>query len=90
MCDDNFNISSAHAICKEMGFEGALQWSSGQKWNVQTTFRSVMNHVKCPLPNWSSCSYTYSATVNQCGHHEDVFLRCSLSKSHFKSSCSAC
>ena len=81
VCDDSFNITAAHAICKVMGFEGALQWFSGSKWPIQVQFNVVINHVKCPLPIWSTCGYING----NCGHHEDIFLTCSISESlnHF-------
>ena len=78
VCDDLFNITAAHAICKEMGFAGALKWTNGVKWQIQSTLKIKMDDVRCPLPDWSSCSYSTKHNCNS-NHAEDIFLTCSIS-----------
>lgn len=77
VCDDDFNITAAHAICKVMGFEGAISWRGILQWQIQHQFQVLTNHVKCPHPIWSTCS---NIIASGCTHHEDIFLTCSLSK----------
>ena len=79
VCHSSFNLTSAQAICKVMGFKGALGWTSGLKWKIQPTFSIHINNVICPHPNWSSCTYKNA----NCNHGGDVFLTCSGSRSPF-------
>lgn len=76
----HFNITAAQAICKIMGFEDALQWTQGQKWKIQQTYSILTENIRCPLADWPSCNYTDSYTSN---HKDDVFLKCSGSRSPF-------
>ena len=74
VCDDFFNYKAAHAICKVMGFAGAVQWRRGLKYGAQQSSRKIkMDNVRCKHSYWRSCSYN---THHNCRHHEDVFLTC--------------
>ena len=74
VCDDNFNDNSANAICREMGHEGAVGWNDGFKWCIQNNYEIKLDDVNCPSRDWSDCSY--NVTHNNCGHGEDVFMKC--------------
>lgn len=78
----NFNITAAHAVCRVMGFEGALQWTYGRKWQIQSGFPFVLDGVSCFLPEWSSCSYSGRLGTHN-NHGTDVFLTCTGSRSPF-------
>ena len=74
VCDDGFNINSADAICRVLGYKHHYRWTSGQKWEIQSVFDIHMDDVDCVKEDWSSCTYRES---HNCGHSEDVFLVCS-------------
>ena len=80
VCDDNFDINSAEAICGLFGYSGRFSWSSGSKWGIQNKYDINLDNVQCSSGDWSSCTYT---TNNSCNHSEDIFLACS-GKLHFK------
>ena len=82
VCDDQFNMTTAGAICRVMGFEGVVDWRSAgsSAWQIQNTFSITTDDIICPLPDWSSCTYILS---HNCAHHEDVFLTCAGSCSPF-------
>ena len=87
MCDDDFNTTTSDAICKEMGYDGAIpgdkSWISHEEikreenmWLIQDTFDIRLDNVRCSTSSWEDCSY--SASSYNCGHDEDVFLACSF------------
>ncbi|XP_063684045.1 uncharacterized protein LOC134818431 isoform X2 [Bolinopsis microptera] len=73
VCDDDFSTNSADAICRKMGYPGHLQWTSGDKWTIQSSLEITLDDVLCSSGEWSSCSFS---TTHNCGHSEDVFLQC--------------
>ena len=81
MCDDNFNDYAADAICKEIGFEGAMYWTSGQFLYAEDDYYQeyrnlpiTMDDVNCRGNNWEiDCTFI---TSHNCGHSEDVQLAC--------------
>ena len=73
VCNDYFSYNSAGAICRKMGYSGHMQWTSGDKWSIQSTLQITLDDVKCRGPEWSSCSFT---STTDCAHSKDVFLQC--------------
>ena len=73
VCDDYFDSYSADAICRKMGYLGHTEWTSGDKWSIQSTLQITLDDVLCSSGEWSSCSFK---STNDCGHSEDVFLQC--------------
>ncbi|XP_063678290.1 deleted in malignant brain tumors 1 protein-like [Bolinopsis microptera] len=77
VCDDHFSDNSAHAICREMGFNSTSSWTSGlDTMNLESRnfkYGIRLDNVNCSSIEWDSCSYT---TSNNCDHSEDVFLNC--------------
>ena len=77
VCDDGFSDNSAHAICREMGFNSSSHWSSptmgSEPDEYQYLYGIRLDDVNCSSIEWDSCSYS---TTNNCGHDEDVFLTC--------------
>lgn len=79
VCNDGFNNAAASVICREMGYAEARAWytSNGdQEWSMQADYPITLDDVSCPEPYFpfSTCTYL---TEHNCGHQEDVFLRCS-------------
>ena len=82
LCQDNFNLTAAHAVCKHMGFKGAVSWTSGQVWKIQEDYNVFSHSLACSAQDWSSCSLKmYSKSCND--HTQDVFLTCSGARSAF-------
>ena len=80
VCYDNdtvFTHTSAHAICKLMGFEGETMAGFTRLFSRESYSPKLAN-VKCSSNLWSSCSYTTNVTNVMCRHDGDVFLACSI------------
>lgn len=76
VCDDRFSEKSADAICREMGHRyGHIEYSSGDKWSIQSSLQITMDNVDCRTRDWNSCSY-YVHGNNDCTHEEDLFISC--------------
>ncbi|KAL5269225.1 hypothetical protein ACHWQZ_G002900 [Mnemiopsis leidyi] len=74
VCDDSFNDNSGTAICRNMGFSGLREWSTGLTFaDLQNSKEIKMDNVDCSSGSWDSCSFI---TDHNCGHNEDVFLSC--------------
>merc|ERR1719232_597446 len=74
VCDDDFNMNAAHAICRVMGFSSAIRFNHGLFYRTQQMHRGIaMDDVRCRASYWNYCSYR---TSNNCNHREDVFLYC--------------
>jgi hypothetical protein len=82
VCDDNFNFNAADAICKVMGYTDAVEWIVGEYFDFQNHYKITLDDVQCRDPEWKSCSYT--ETDINCGHSEDVMLRCNPTGSFSK------
>jgi len=74
VCDDQFNNHSANAICKELGYQKSVEWSSGILYDdLQYSKKITLDDVNCTSNVWSSCN---SSTKHNCDHTEDVLLAC--------------
>ena len=75
MCDDNFNTNAAVAICRHIGYEDAVRWTSeNMSFVSQTDYEITLDDVDCSSTEWDSCSFSEK---HDCTHKEDVFLSCS-------------
>ena len=78
VCDDHFTDNSAHAICREMGYHGALSWRSGLVYgSLQSDKFIFLDEVRCSSNVWADCS---STGFTDCRHSEDVLVSCELRK----------
>ena len=75
VCDAGFSMSSATAICNEIGFYFAIGWSSNPKWSGQDSYSITMKDVICNGPSFANCSYSRSNWG--CDHVSDISLNCS-------------
>ena len=75
VCDDYFNMNSAHAICKVLGYpRGAVRYRNGHAYgSMQSRKRITMDDVRCSSTTWSTCRYH---TYHNCSHGEDILLTC--------------
>ncbi|XP_063692406.1 deleted in malignant brain tumors 1 protein-like isoform X4 [Bolinopsis microptera] len=75
VCKDYFSANSAHAICKEMGYDSAINWSSGYYYgfDYQRGFNITLDNVECSEADWGSCWFS---TSHNCYHGDDVFMAC--------------
>ena len=79
VCGDTFSHYSANAICREMGYQLATNWTSGYLYDIdfQEGFYITLAIVWCENDDWKSCSYK---TTHYCYHWQDVFLNCSAGR----------
>ena len=73
VCDDRFNITAAEAICKQLQFDGAKEWTIAERFDIQTDYDINLSNVECSSEEWESCTFTKG---DICSHREDVFLSC--------------
>ena len=79
VCDDDVDEVAAHAVCREMGYPGALSWNSYDKedsfipFDIREDYDIGMDELTCTSPSFEACTYE---TFNNCNHDEDVHLRC--------------
>ena len=84
LCKSNFNDNAAQAVCKLMGFDGAVTWKSGNIWRIQEDFEIFSHSLACSTQDWSSCSLKANMKYKVCNDHtKDVFLTCSGDRSPF-------
>ncbi|GIL69258.1 hypothetical protein Vretifemale_217, partial [Volvox reticuliferus] len=75
VCDDGFGNTEANVVCRELGYasgEGVQMWGGG-------TGPILMDNVYCSI--YPSPSRLYQCSFNgwgihNCGHYEDVGVRC--------------
>ena len=80
VCDDYFSWTSAHAICRVMGYAYAAGWSHGLRYGREQSHRRIaLDDVRCRYSYWNYCSYR---TSHNCNHYEDIFLICQPGTHH--------
>ena len=77
VCDDHFNMNAAHAICKLMGSRSASRYRHGNAYVSQNRKQIRMDDVICRGSRWSLCRFS---TRHNCGHGEDIMLKCSAAR----------
>ena len=77
VCGNFFRNFSAHAICKVMGYAGAVIYRTpGVKYGEEQTHRIInMSDVICNADKWHYCKARTHNHYN-CNHSKDVFLTC--------------
>ena len=75
VCDDGFSDNSANAICRLMGYPGAISWRNGQLSEIQFYLYIGLDNVNCSSGSWESCNFT---TLHDCSHIEDIHLMCEM------------
>ena len=73
VCDDSFDDHAAAAICAELEFSRATQWTSRHRFSIQYNYEITLDDVKCSDDSWENCDFSES---HNCEHSEDVFLAC--------------
>ena len=74
VCDDDFGLTEAQVICKELGFGSVFDQKSGDLFGIQADLSINLDDVDCSEgSSWSDCDFT---TTHNCQHSEDVFLIC--------------
>ena len=73
VCDDNFNYNAADAICREMNFKFAINWTTEESFEIQNNYEIILGKVNCSGEKWDSCRFSEE---HECGHSKDVFLSC--------------
>ena len=71
VCYRLFGGYSAGAICREMGYTKALNWTKGylHDHDYQERLEINLGNVWCDSDDWKSCTY---ATDPGCDHDEEV------------------
>ena len=82
VCGHDFDYYSAHAICKQMGFDRSEKWRSGDFFSIQNGYQFTLDDVRCNTGNWSYCCYRTNG--HDCSHQEDVLLTCGSGRLKFK------
>jgi hypothetical protein len=67
-------MNAAHAICRVLGFRGAVRYRNGNAFGSMQTRKSItMDDVSCRDTTWTHCHFN---TRHNCGHSEDILLTC--------------
>ena len=76
VCARDFTDMAAEAICRNMDYSRAKEWTSsvdGHFFDVTRNYDMKLEDVRCYNPYWESCSHRL---YRRCGTNYGVFLSC--------------
>ncbi|PIK42104.1 putative deleted in malignant brain tumors 1 protein-like [Apostichopus japonicus] len=75
ICDDSFDLTDGHVICRQLGYSGALQYQSNAYYGEGDG--PILYELDCNgwEDSWRYCNYNDWDT-SSCSHSEDIGLQC--------------
>ena len=74
VCNENFTIEAANVVCRQLGFDQALDYTPGGHFG-QSTGPIHMSNVMCTGTEASITNCTFS-TTHFCDHSQDIGIYC--------------
>ena len=74
VCNEHFTIEAANVVCRQLGFDQALDYTPGGYFG-QSTGLIHMSNVSCTGNEAAITDCTFSAT-HSCDHSQDVGIYC--------------
>ncbi|XP_022087751.1 deleted in malignant brain tumors 1 protein-like [Acanthaster planci] len=79
VCDDGWDLNDATVICRELGFQDAIEAVPYAAFGQGTGLDILLDDVACLGDEESVLKCQHSGLGNHnCGHHEDAGVRCSM------------
>ena len=74
VCNEHFTIEAANVVCRQLGFDQALDYTPGEYFG-QSTGPIHMSNVMCTGDEAAITDCTFS-TTHSCDHSQDVGIYC--------------
>ena len=74
VCNEHFTIEAANVVCRQLGFDQALDYTPGGYFG-QSTGPIHMSNVTCTGNEASITDCTFS-TTRSCNHSQDIGIFC--------------